>query len=208
MIEGMDLITSENVKIIFERDKGKYSSTGNLERYRRLVISRGIDPKHGVLSVSQKSNEEYCTPSGGSSRSSSNSSSSSGSSSTTSLSSSLSSAISSDGSNLMPECAARKMCRAPTELQPANSSHHCWGCNKKIYSALQCGSSVSDLIFRIPSVVSMSLNNGNIIEEGDDNETRAICFVCLDPLSIFFTGSKHGEPNPKLAEEQLRTKKH
>ena len=125
MIEGMDLITSENVKIIFERDKGKYSSTGNLERYRRLVISRGIDPKHGVLSVSQKSNEEYCTPSGGSSRSSSNSSSSSGSSSTSSSCSSsaksasgISSAIGTDASTPIPEpeCAARKNCQAPTEL--------------------------------------------------------------------------------------------
>ena len=42
------------------------------------------------------------------------------------------------------------------------------------------------MIVKNPSVDGMSLNNGYIIEEGDDNETRAICFACLGlgPLSI------------------------
>ncbi len=187
MIEGIDLITSENVKHIFKCDKGKYSSKANLECYRQLMITRGMDPTHGILSVNQKSNEGEYTPNGGSSRSSSSSSSSSGSSSTYSLSSSFSSAIGSDVSKPIPECAANKRDRAPTELRLADSSHHCWGCYKKIHSALQCGSSMSDLIFKNPSVVGMSLNNGNIIQEADDNETCAICFTCLGPLPIFFS---------------------
>jgi hypothetical protein len=41
------------------------------------------------------------------------------------LSRSFSSAVGSDLSKSMPECAAGKMCRAPTESQLANSSRHC-----------------------------------------------------------------------------------
>ena len=178
MIEGIDLITSENAKKLFKCDKHKYSSKANLERYRQLMISRGMDLTHGAPPTPHSE---------GSSRSSSSSSSSSGSSPTSSKGSS--SAIGSDVSKPMPECAAGKMCRVPTELQLANSSHHCWGCNKKIHSALLCGSLMSDLIFNNPSVDGMSFNNGNIIEECNDNKTQAICFTCLGPLSIFFTGS-------------------
>ncbi len=212
MIDGMDIIPYENAKNLFDPDKGKYSAIGHLEHYRQLMIARGIDLNHGVPSVNQKSNEEDSSsdsksaPSVCNSRSSTSSSSSSGSSSSFSLSSSFSSAVGSDGSKLMPECAAGKKCCAPTESRLANSPHNCWGCKKKIHSALQCGSSISDLIFKNPPVVGMSLNNGNIIEEGDNNKTRAICFTCLGPLSIFFTGSKHGEPDCKLVEGQFRSK--
>ncbi len=58
MIEGMDIIPSENVKNLFNPDKGKYSTIGHLECYRQLMIARGMDPNHGVPSVNQKSNEE------------------------------------------------------------------------------------------------------------------------------------------------------
>ena len=165
--------------------------------FRKLMIACGIDPKHADPSVNQQSNEEDS--------SSDSTSTSGGSSSRSSLSSSSSSAIGSDGSKLMLECVAGTMCRAPTDSIFSSSPHNCWCCNKKIHSALQCESSVSEMIVKNPSVVGMSLNNGYIIEEGDDNETRAICFACLGlgPLSIFFTGSKHGEPDSKLAEVQF-----
>ena len=147
------------------------------------------------------------SPSEGTSRSSSSSSSSSGSSSTSSSGSSsaksasgISSAIETDvskpipecdTSRPIPECAAGKNCQAPTELRLADSSHHCWGCNKKINSALLRGSLMSDLIVNNPSAVSISLHNGNIIAMGDDNKTPAICFTCLFPLSIFFSEPVH-----------------
>ncbi len=146
------------------------------------------------------------SPSEGTSRSSSSSSSfsessstsSSGSSSATSASCS-SSVIGADAprpipecdrSRPIPECATRKNFQAPTELRLANSSHHCWGCNKKIHSTLLRGSLMSDLIVNNPSAVGISLHNGNIIAVGD-NKTRGICFTCLAPLFIFFSGPIH-----------------
>jgi hypothetical protein len=65
---------------------------------------------------------------------------------------------------------------------------------------------MSDLIINNPSAVSISLHNGNIIAVGDNDKTRAICFTCLAPLFVFFSGSKHGEPDCKLAEEHFCTK--
>ena len=162
------------------------------------MIPCAMDPGHGAPATS---------PSEGTSRSSSSSSSSSGSSSTSSSGSSsaksasgISSAIGTDASTPIPECdtsrpipecAAGKNCQAPTELQLANSSHHCWGCNKKIHSALLSGSSMSDLIVNNPSAVGISLHNSNIIAVGDDNKTRAICFTCLAPLSVVFSEPVH-----------------
>jgi hypothetical protein len=64
----------------------------------------------------------------------------------------------------------------------------------------------SDLIVNNPSAIGISLHNSNIIAVSADNKTRAICFTCLAPLSIFFSGSKHGESDCKLAEEQFCTK--
>jgi hypothetical protein len=61
MIEGIDLITSENAKQLYERDKRKYSSKANRERFRQLCISRGMDPGHAAPPTS---------PSEGTSRSS------------------------------------------------------------------------------------------------------------------------------------------
>jgi hypothetical protein len=66
MIEGIDLITSENVIQLFECDKHKYISKTNLERFRQLMISRGMDPGHADPATS---------PSEGTSRSSSSNSS-------------------------------------------------------------------------------------------------------------------------------------
>jgi hypothetical protein len=165
--------------------RSNYTNVTNASTDPRLIlnvsdrcISLGMDPGHAAPLTS---------PSERTSRSSSSSSSSTGSSSTSS--SSGSSATGTDMSTPIPECAARNNCCAPTEFKLANSSHHCWGCNKKIHSALLCGSSMSDLIVNNPSAVSISLHNGNIIAVGDDNETRAICFRCLGPLSVFFSGT-------------------
>ena len=108
MIEGIDLITSENAIQLFESDKHKYISKTNLERFRQLMIARKMDPGHA---------DPETSPSEGTSRSSSSSSSSSGSSSTSSLGSSSatsaldsSSAIGTDVSRPIPECAAGKNC--------------------------------------------------------------------------------------------------
>ena len=108
MIEGIDLITSENAKQFFECDKHKYSSKTHLEGFRQLMISHGMDPGHVAPPTSASE---------GTSRSSSSSSSSSGSSSTSSLGISSatsaldsSSAIGTDVSRPIPECAAGKNC--------------------------------------------------------------------------------------------------
>ena len=66
---------------------------------------------------------------------------------------------------------------------------------------------MSGLIFNNPSVVDMSLNNGNVNPEANNNETRAICFTFLGPISVFYSGSKLSEPDPKLADEILTTTK-
>jgi hypothetical protein len=50
---------------------------------------------------------------------------------------------------------------------------------------------MSDLIVNNPSAVGISLHNGNIIAVGVNNKTRAICFTCLAPPSIFFSGPVH-----------------
>ncbi len=58
---------------------------------------------------------------------------------------------------------------------------------------------MSDLILNNPSAVGISLHNGNIIAVGDNNETRAICFVCLAPLSVFFSGPVHSASTEAVA---------
>ena len=83
------------------------------------------------------------------------------------------------------ECAAGKHCTAPSNANLANSTHNCWGCRKKIHSALLCEYSLSDLLNKHPSLVSIKLSNGWIIEQDGDNQTCSVCFTFISPLSIF-----------------------
>jgi len=76
-------------------------------------------------------------------------------------------------------CAAGTQCKAPPSANIADSPHSCWGCNKKIHSSLWCGESILNLLSKNPSYTCRSLSNGHLIQEDDNNETRAICFTCI-----------------------------
>jgi hypothetical protein len=80
------------------------------------------------------------------------------------------------------DCAARTQCKAPPSANLADSPHSCWGCNKKIHSSILCGESILNLLSKISSYIGRSLSNGRLIQEDDNNETRAICFKCIDLL--------------------------
>jgi hypothetical protein len=59
---------------------------------------------------------------------------------------------------------------------------------------------MSDLIVNNPSAVGISLHhNSNIIAVGDDNKTRAICFMCLAPFSVFFSRPVHSASTEAVA---------
>ena len=83
------------------------------------------------------------------------------------------------------DCAAGTLCRAPSGANLAESPHSCWGCNKQIRSSVLCGDSILNLLSNHPSFIGTSLNNGRIIEQDDNNKTRTLCFTCIDPLSGF-----------------------
>ena len=157
-IWGYFCISDQNLILSTFGDMQQWSlakSPNSVRTMSSWKYKKNDDTSHGVPSVNQKSNEE--DSSSDMSRSSLSSSTSCGSSSRSSSSSPFSSAVGSDGSKPMPECAAGKKCPAPTESGHANSPYNCWGCNKKIHSALLCGSSISDLIFKNPSVAGMRL---------------------------------------------------
>jgi hypothetical protein len=83
------------------------------------------------------------------------------------------------------DCAAGTLCKAPSGANLAESPHSCWGCNKKIHSSVLRGDSILNLLSNHPSFIGMSLNNERIIEQDDNNKTRALCFTCIAPLSGF-----------------------
>ena len=83
------------------------------------------------------------------------------------------------------DCAAGTLCNAPSGANLAESPHSCWGCNKKIHSSVLCGDSILNLLSNHPSFIGTLLNNGRIIEQDDNNKTRALCFTCIVPLSGF-----------------------
>ena len=58
---------------------------------------------------------------------------------------------------------------------------------------------MSDLIDNNPSADGISLHNGNIIAVGVNNETWAICFTCLAPLSVFSSGTVHSASTKSVA---------
>jgi hypothetical protein len=80
------------------------------------------------------------------------------------------------------DCAAETQCKAPSGANIAESPHSCWSCNKKIHSSVLCGDSILNLLSNNPSFIGMSLNNGRIIEQDDNNETRTLCFICIAPM--------------------------
>jgi len=75
------------------------------------------------------------------------------------------------------DCAAGTQCKAPPSANLADSPHLCWGCNKKIHSSLLCVESILNLLSDNPSYIGRSLSNGHLIQEEDNNETHALCFV-------------------------------
>jgi len=77
------------------------------------------------------------------------------------------------------DCAAGTQCKAPPSANLEDSPHSCWGCNKKIHSSLLCGESILNLLLNNPSYIGRSLSNGRLIQEDDNNETRALCFKCI-----------------------------
>ena len=77
------------------------------------------------------------------------------------------------------DCAAGTQCKAPPSANLADSPHSCWGCNKKIHSSLLCGESILNLLSNTPSYIGRSLSNGCLIQEDENNETRALCFKCI-----------------------------
>jgi hypothetical protein len=78
------------------------------------------------------------------------------------------------------DCAAGTQCKAPPSANLADSPHSCWGCNKKIHSSLLCGESILNLLSsNYPSYIGRSMSNGRLIQEDDNNETRALCFKCI-----------------------------
>ena len=79
-----------------------------------------------------------------------------------------------DGCNDITEdeilvCAAGNQCKAPSGANLADSPHSCWGCNKKIHSSVLCGDFILNLLSNNPSFIGMSLNNGCIIQQDDNN---------------------------------------
>jgi hypothetical protein len=80
------------------------------------------------------------------------------------------------------DCAAGTQCKAPPSANLADSPHSCWGCNKKIHSSIWCGESILNLLSKSSSYIGRSLSNGRLIQEDDNNETRALCFTCIDLL--------------------------
>ena len=136
-------------------------------------------------------------------------SSSSGSSSRSSLSSSFSSAVGSDGSKLIPECAAGKKCRAPTESQLADSPHNCWGCIKKIHSALQCEiileevdvtptfctASVKKVIIRIGGKIIGSIDDDVVYEQPDFEKAVEHVEPTDDDVDFGWQDNDHAEEN-------------
>ena len=49
------------------------------------------------------------------------------------------------------DCAAGTLCKAPSGANLAESPHSCWGCNKKIHSSVLCGDSILNLLSNNPS---------------------------------------------------------
>jgi hypothetical protein len=80
------------------------------------------------------------------------------------------------------DCAAGTQCKAPPSANLADSPHSCWGCNKKIHSSILCGESILNLLSKKSSYIGRSLSNGRLIQEDDNNETRALCFTCIHLL--------------------------
>jgi hypothetical protein len=75
------------------------------------------------------------------------------------------------------DCAAGTQYKAPPSANLADSPHSCWGCNKKIHSSIWCGESILNLLSKSLSYIGRSLSNGRLIQEDDNNETRALCFT-------------------------------
>ena len=80
------------------------------------------------------------------------------------------------------DCAAGTQCKAPPSANLADSPHSCWGCNKKIHSSILCGESILNLLSKSSSYIGRSLSNGHLIQEDDNNETRALGFTCIHLL--------------------------
>jgi len=57
------------------------------------------------------------------------------------------------------------------------------GLQQEVHSSVLCGDSLLNLLSNNPSFIGMSLNNRCIIKQDDNNETRALCFRCIAPLS-------------------------
>jgi hypothetical protein len=92
------------------------------------------------------------------------------------------------------ECAAGKYCAAPSNTNIADSTHDCWGCKNKIHSVLLCGYFLSDLLNKDPFLVgTKTFANSKRIEQDANNETRSVCYTCINHLSIFPRERKLGK---------------
>ena len=73
MIKGTDVMASESAKFAFDRVKLKYSSSEHVERFRQIMIARGMDPLYAVPLANRSDSENSCSSSNSSESSSSSS---------------------------------------------------------------------------------------------------------------------------------------